>query len=59
MVKPKYSRNSSNSDNDNINPDNIDFNKKILHAAWHPLDNLVAVGASNNMFIFTADPVKQ
>jgi len=58
MVKPKYSRNSSNSDNDNINPDNIDFNKKILHAAWHPLDNLVAVGASNNMFIFTADPVK-
>jgi len=40
---------------DVINPDNIDFGKKCLHVAWHPRDNLVAVGASNNMFIFTAD----
>jgi len=58
-VKPKYSRNSSNNDMDSINPDNIDFTKKILHAAWHPHDNLVAVGASNNMFIFTGDSVNQ
>jgi len=43
---------------DSINPDTIDFNKKILHVAWHPQDNLIAVGASNNLFFFTADIAK-
>lgn len=37
------------------NPDNIDFNKKCLHVAWHPREALVAVGASNNMYIFAAN----
>jgi len=39
------------------NPDNIDFNKKCLHVAWHPREPLVAVGASNNMYIFAANTV--
>jgi len=39
---------------DELNPDNIDFSKKILHVAWHPSENLVAVGASNNLFLFNA-----
>ncbi|OBZ83951.1 Protein phosphatase PP2A regulatory subunit B [Choanephora cucurbitarum] len=30
----------------------IDFNKKILHASWHPRDNVIAVAATNNLFIF-------
>ncbi|KAI8378377.1 protein phosphatase PP2A regulatory subunit B [Blakeslea trispora] len=30
----------------------IDFNKKILHASWHPNDNVIAVAATNNLFIF-------
>jgi serine/threonine-protein phosphatase 2A regulatory subunit B len=40
---------------DGINPDSIDYSKKILHAAWHPENNIVAVGASNNLFLFSAD----
>lgn len=32
----------------------LDFNQKILHSAWHPTENTIAIGASNNMFIFTA-----
>ncbi|KAI8370526.1 protein phosphatase 2A regulatory B subunit [Radiomyces spectabilis] len=33
--------------------DSIDFNKKILHASWHPRENTIAVAATNNLFIFT------
>ncbi|CAG8538103.1 9262_t:CDS:2 [Ambispora gerdemannii] len=36
-----------------INVDAIDFNKKILHASWHPNENSIAVAATNNLFIFT------
>jgi serine/threonine-protein phosphatase 2A regulatory subunit B len=32
--------------------DPLDFNKKILHASWHPRDNITAVAATNNLFIF-------
>lgn len=28
---------------DNLNLDSIDFNKKILHASWHPRENTIAV----------------
>jgi len=48
-------------DGDIVNPDSIDFNKKLLHICCHPHDHLLAVGASNNMFIFTGEreaPVK-
>lgn len=39
---------------DDQNPEMIDFSKKILHTAWHPSENLIAVGASNNLFLFNA-----
>lgn len=32
--------------------DPVDFSKKILHASWHPRDNIIAVAATNNLFIF-------
>ncbi|OAD69504.1 hypothetical protein PHYBLDRAFT_178043 [Phycomyces blakesleeanus NRRL 1555(-)] len=35
------------------NGDAMDFNKKILHASWHPQENTIAVAATNNLFIFT------
>lgn len=38
---------------EDINVDTIDFNKKILHASWHPKENSIAVAATNNLFIFT------
>lgn len=36
-----------------INPDTIDYNKKILHSSWHPNENSVAVAATNNLFLFS------
>lgn len=38
-----------------INPDTIDFNKKCLHVAWHPSRDIVAVGASNNLYLYNAE----
>jgi len=32
---------------------NVDFGKKILHASWHPRENSIAVAATNNLFIFS------
>ncbi|XP_022703304.1 serine/threonine-protein phosphatase 2A 55 kDa regulatory subunit B alpha isoform-like isoform X2 [Varroa jacobsoni] len=33
--------------------DCLDFNRKILHTAWHPRDNVLAVAATNNLYLFT------
>lgn len=38
-----------------INVDTIDFNKKILHASYHPRENTIAIAATNNLFIFSAN----
>jgi serine/threonine-protein phosphatase 2A regulatory subunit B len=35
---------------ESMNIDTIDFNKKILHASWHPHENTIAVGPS--LFLF-------
>eukprot|EP00123_Amoebidium_parasiticum_P022600 comp9091_c0_seq1/m.4263 comp9091_c0_seq1/g.4263 ORF comp9091_c0_seq1/g.4263 comp9091_c0_seq1/m.4263 type:complete len:439 (-) comp9091_c0_seq1:669-1985(-) len=32
---------------------NMDFNRKILHSAFHPQENLVAIAATTNLFMFT------
>jgi serine/threonine-protein phosphatase 2A regulatory subunit B len=37
---------------DEITLECLDFNKKILHTAWHPLDNITAVAATNNLYLF-------
>ncbi|GJN89043.1 hypothetical protein Rhopal_002017-T1 [Rhodotorula paludigena] len=37
-----------------IDTENIDFNKKILHASWHPRENTIAIAATNNLFVFAA-----
>ncbi|ODQ52285.1 protein phosphatase PP2A regulatory subunit B [Saitoella complicata NRRL Y-17804] len=36
-----------------IDPDSLDFNKKILHASWHPNEDSIAIAATNNLFIFS------
>jgi len=36
-----------------LNPDTIDFTKKVLHTAWNPTENLVAVGSANNVLLFS------
>ncbi|KAL7009934.1 protein phosphatase 2A regulatory subunit cdc55 [Cystobasidiomycetes sp. EMM_F5] len=35
-----------------VDIDNIDFNKKILHASWHPKEDTIAIAATNNLFLF-------
>ncbi|XP_073096214.1 serine/threonine-protein phosphatase 2A 55 kDa regulatory subunit B delta isoform isoform X4 [Manis javanica] len=37
---------------DEVSVDSLDFNKKILHTAWHPSENVTAVAATNNLYIF-------
>eukprot|EP01112_Ceratiomyxa_fruticulosa_P005479 TRINITY_DN1610_c0_g1_i8.p1 TRINITY_DN1610_c0_g1~~TRINITY_DN1610_c0_g1_i8.p1 ORF type:complete len:479 (-),score=72.79 TRINITY_DN1610_c0_g1_i8:352-1788(-) len=37
-----------------INPDTIDYTKKALHVAWHPKENVIAVGAANNLYLYAA-----
>ena len=38
-----------------INANNVDFNKKILHASYHPREDTIAIAATNNLFIFSAN----
>ena len=37
-----------------MNADSLDFNRKILHTAWHPSsgEKIIAVAATNNLYIF-------
>lgn len=37
---------------DEINVDSLDFSSKILHTAWHPKENIIAVAATNNLYLF-------
>ena len=40
-----------------INPESLDYGKKCLHVGWHPREDFVAVGASNNLFLYESGPV--
>ncbi|ORY07482.1 protein phosphatase PP2A regulatory subunit B [Basidiobolus meristosporus CBS 931.73] len=50
--KLSFGRSSKNGKKE-INPDFMEFNKKILHTSWHPRENTIAVAATNNLFIFS------
>ncbi|KAG7093678.1 Protein phosphatase PP2A regulatory subunit B [Marasmius oreades] len=39
---------------DMMSLDTLDFNKKILHASWHPKENTIAIAATNNLFLYSA-----
>jgi len=36
-----------------VNVDNIDFGKKVLHLAWHPMQPTIAVAGLNNLYIYS------
>ncbi|KAL9937535.1 hypothetical protein V8E36_003944 [Tilletia maclaganii] len=42
-----------------VNTDNVDFNKKILHASYHPREHTIAIAATNNLFLFSRGPQQQ
>eukprot|EP01110_Echinostelium_bisporum_P012187 TRINITY_DN64_c0_g1_i1.p1 TRINITY_DN64_c0_g1~~TRINITY_DN64_c0_g1_i1.p1 ORF type:complete len:454 (+),score=115.69 TRINITY_DN64_c0_g1_i1:113-1474(+) len=52
--KMKLGRKKDTKKSDEINPDTIEFTKKALHVAWHPKENLIAVGAANNLYLYAA-----
>lgn len=52
-TKSKLSLGRLKGKKDEINPDTVDYQKKILHASWHPNEYSVAVAATNNLFLFS------
>lgn len=52
ILKPRKVSTGGKRKKDEISVDSLDFNKKILHTAWHPLDNIIAVATTNNLYIF-------
>ncbi|KAG7274531.1 hypothetical protein CRUP_023908 [Coryphaenoides rupestris] len=52
VLKPRKVCTGGKRKKDEISVDSLDFNKKILHTAWHPLDNIIAVATTNNLYIF-------
>ncbi|KAH8832762.1 WD40-repeat-containing domain protein [Flagelloscypha sp. PMI_526] len=39
---------------DTMQSETLDFNKKILHASWHPKEDTIAIAATNNLFLYSA-----
>merc|ERR1712076_227237 len=37
---------------DEISVECLDFNRKILHIAWHPKEDIIALAATNNLYLF-------
>jgi len=52
MLKPRKVCSGGKRKKDEISVDCLDFNKKILHTAWHPQENIIAVAATNNLYLF-------
>jgi len=52
VLKPRKVSTANKRRKDEIAVDCLDFNKKILHAAWHPRDNVLAVAATNNLYLY-------
>jgi len=52
ILKPRKVCTGGKRKKDEISVDCLDFNKKILHTAWHPTENIIAVAATNNLYLF-------
>merc|ERR1712117_774799 len=51
LLKPRKVSTAGKRKRDEIFVDCLDFNKKIPHTAWHPHENIIAVAATNNLFL--------
>jgi len=56
VLKRKFGKKRANTMKENqcpLNPDDVDFNQKILHVAWHPTENKVAMAAKESLYIYS------
>lgn len=37
---------------DEVGIESLDYPRRILHAVWHPRDNILAIAATNNLYLF-------
>ncbi|XP_015790403.1 serine/threonine-protein phosphatase 2A 55 kDa regulatory subunit B beta isoform isoform X2 [Tetranychus urticae] len=51
-LKPRKVYTGGKKKKDEISVESLDYSRKILHTAWHPSENIIAVAATNNLFIF-------
>ena len=56
VLKPRKVSTGPKRKRDEISVDSLDFNRKILHTAWHPKENIIAVAATNNLYLFQEKP---
>jgi len=52
LLRPRRVCTSGKRRKDEIGVDCLDFNRKILHTAWHPTENVIALAATNNLYLF-------
>lgn len=52
VLKPRKVCTGGKRKKDEISVDCLDFGRKILHTAWHPQENIIAVAATNNLYLF-------
>ncbi|XP_035274938.1 serine/threonine-protein phosphatase 2A 55 kDa regulatory subunit B beta isoform-like isoform X2 [Anguilla anguilla] len=52
VLKTRRVRSGGKRRRDHVTVDSLDFTRKILHMAWHPTENIIAIAATNNLYIF-------
>lgn len=56
--KPKKGKREKNEE-ETTDIGNLDFQKKVLHVAWHPTRNAVAIAGMNKLYIYEAAAAKR
>jgi len=54
-LRMKLGRGPSRKSDVELNADNIDYTKKVLHVSWHPENDIVAVATNNNLYLYAAE----
>lgn len=54
-LRIKLGRGQSRKSDMEPNADHIDFNKKVLHVAWHPNADVIGVATNNNLYLYAAE----
>jgi len=52
QLRIKLGRGATRKTDTQLNADDIDHTKKVLHVAWHPWEDIIAVAANNNLYLY-------